>query len=112
MKFLHTVLSRRRKRLSPLRYCSLHRLTQLKCPQEADRFPYLLVNCGSGVSILKVTGPESFERVSGSPLGGGALLLLGGRQVSYIPRNILGDVPFADQLHFLQGDAKRYSLHR
>lgn len=39
--------------------------------KEADRFPYLLVNCGSGVSILKVTGPESFERVSGSPLGGG-----------------------------------------
>lgn len=34
-------------------------------------FPYLLVNIGSGVSILKVTGHDTFERVSGSSLGGG-----------------------------------------
>ena len=34
-------------------------------------FPYLLVNIGSGVSILKVTSPGTFERVSGSSLGGG-----------------------------------------
>lgn len=34
-------------------------------------FPYLVVNIGSGVSILKVTGPGTFERVSGSSLGGG-----------------------------------------
>jgi len=26
---------------------------------------------GSGVSILKITGPASFERVSGTSLGGG-----------------------------------------
>jgi type II pantothenate kinase len=31
----------------------------------------LLVNIGSGVSILKVTSPGTFERVSGSSLGGG-----------------------------------------
>mmetsp|Transcript_401 Transcript_401/g.414 ORF Transcript_401/g.414 Transcript_401/m.414 type:complete len:574 (+) Transcript_401:74-1795(+) len=36
-----------------------------------QQFPYLVVNIGSGVSILKVTGPGAFERVSGSSLGGG-----------------------------------------
>lgn len=34
-------------------------------------FPYLLVNIGSGVSIVKVTGHNKLERVSGSSLGGG-----------------------------------------
>lgn len=34
-------------------------------------FPYLLVNIGSGVSIIKVTGHDSYERVSGTSLGGG-----------------------------------------
>lgn len=37
----------------------------------SDCYPYLLVNIGSGVSILKVDGEETFERVSGSSLGGG-----------------------------------------
>lgn len=36
-------------------------------------YPCLLVNIGSGVSILKVNGPNSFERVGGSSLGGGTL---------------------------------------
>jgi len=31
----------------------------------------MVVNVGSGISILKVTGPESFQRVSGTALGGG-----------------------------------------
>ena len=34
-------------------------------------FPYLLVNIGSGVSILKVDSNESFQRVSGTIMGGG-----------------------------------------
>jgi pantothenate kinase len=34
-------------------------------------FPYLVVNIGTGVSILKVTGPGRAERVSGTSLGGG-----------------------------------------
>lgn len=34
-------------------------------------FPYLLVNIGSGVSILKVENEDTYERVSGSSLGGG-----------------------------------------
>lgn len=36
-------------------------------------YPYLLVNIGSGVSILKVDGPRSFQRVGGTSLGGGTL---------------------------------------
>jgi type II pantothenate kinase len=34
-------------------------------------FPYLVVNIGSGVSILKVSSTDKFERVSGTSLGGG-----------------------------------------
>jgi pantothenate kinase len=34
-------------------------------------FPYLVVNIGSGVSILKVTGPGKAERISGTSIGGG-----------------------------------------
>lgn len=36
-------------------------------------FPYLLVNIGSGVSIIKVVAPDSYERISGTSLGGGTL---------------------------------------
>ncbi|ODV87280.1 hypothetical protein CANARDRAFT_174354 [[Candida] arabinofermentans NRRL YB-2248] len=38
-------------------------------------YPYLLVNIGSGVSMIKVTGsgPDNFVRVGGSSLGGGTL---------------------------------------
>ncbi|KAI1261706.1 fumble-domain-containing protein [Xylariaceae sp. FL1019] len=36
-------------------------------------YPYMLVNIGSGVSILKVDGPRKFERVGGTSLGGGTL---------------------------------------
>lgn len=36
-------------------------------------FPYIFVNIGSGVSIIKVTGPNQFERISGTSLGGGTL---------------------------------------
>lgn len=31
-------------------------------------FPYLLVNVGSGVSIIKVTSAEKYERVSGNKI--------------------------------------------
>lgn len=36
-------------------------------------YPYLMVNIGSGVSMVKVTGPGQFERIGGSSLGGGTL---------------------------------------
>jgi pantothenate kinase len=39
--------------------------------EEAPLFPYLLVNIGSGVSMVKVDGNGQFERVSGTNLGGG-----------------------------------------
>ena len=39
---------------------------------ESSPFPYLLVNIGTGVSILKVDGDGSYERISGSGLGGGS----------------------------------------
>lgn len=37
----------------------------------ADIYPYLLVNIGSGVSMIKVSGPRKFQRVGGTSLGGG-----------------------------------------
>lgn len=35
-----------------------------------DLYPYLVVNIGSGVSILLVDSPEKFQRVGGTSLGG------------------------------------------
>jgi len=40
-----------------------------------NKFPYLIVNCGSGVSILRVDSNTSFHRVSGTSLGGGTVQL-------------------------------------
>ena len=37
-------------------------------------YPFLLVNIGSGVSILSVTGEDSYKRVYGTSLGGGTFL--------------------------------------
>jgi pantothenate kinase len=36
----------------------------------SELFPYMLVNIGSGVSIIKVTSEDSYERISGTSLGG------------------------------------------
>ncbi|ODV92712.1 hypothetical protein CANCADRAFT_1308 [Tortispora caseinolytica NRRL Y-17796] len=36
-------------------------------------YPYMLVNIGSGVSMIKVDGPNQFTRIGGSSLGGGTL---------------------------------------
>ncbi|KAI8904812.1 fumble-domain-containing protein [Gorgonomyces haynaldii] len=43
--------------------------------EDASRsmFPYMLVNIGSGVSIIKVTSEETYERISGTSFGGGTL---------------------------------------
>ena len=38
-----------------------------------DIYPYLLVNIGSGVSMVKVLGSRQFERIGGTSLGGGTL---------------------------------------
>ncbi|XP_075503373.1 pantothenate kinase 2 isoform X2 [Primulina tabacum] len=42
-----------------------------------DMFPYLLVNIGSGVSMIKVDGDGVFQRVSGTNVGGGTYWGLG-----------------------------------
>jgi type II pantothenate kinase len=42
--------------------------------QEEPEYPFLVVNIGSGVSAVKVTGKEEFTRVGGTSLGGGTLL--------------------------------------
>jgi type II pantothenate kinase len=39
----------------------------------SDIYPYLLVNIGSGVSMIKVSGPRTYQRVGGTSLGGGTL---------------------------------------
>lgn len=38
-----------------------------------DIYPYLLVNIGSGVSMIRVSGPREFRRIGGTSLGGGTL---------------------------------------
>ncbi|KAG7175829.1 Pantothenate kinase 1-like [Homarus americanus] len=40
----------------------------------SNPYPFLVVNIGSGVSILAAYGPESYRRVSGTSLGGGTFL--------------------------------------
>lgn len=39
----------------------------------ANIYPYLLVNIGSGVSMIKVSGPREYQRIGGTSLGGGTL---------------------------------------
>lgn len=57
-------------------------------PRE-DIYPYLLVNIGSGVSMVKVSGPKQYERIGGTSLGGGTLwgllsLLTGARTFDHM----------------------------
>lgn len=40
-------------------------------------FPYLLVNIGSGVSIMKVESEDQYERIGGTATGGGTFWGLG-----------------------------------
>ncbi|KAJ4711093.1 Pantothenate kinase 2 [Melia azedarach] len=42
-----------------------------------DLYPYLLVNIGSGVSMIKVDSDSKFERISGTSVGGGTFWGLG-----------------------------------
>ncbi|XP_059607871.1 pantothenate kinase 3 isoform X2 [Phlebotomus argentipes] len=37
-------------------------------------YPFILVNVGSGVSVLTVRGPDDYRRISGTSLGGGTFL--------------------------------------
>lgn len=40
----------------------------------SDPYPYLVVNIGSGVSVLAVYSPSHYKRVTGTSLGGGTFL--------------------------------------
>jgi pantothenate kinase len=40
----------------------------------ANSYPYILVNIGSGVSVLLVTSDKDYRRVSGTSIGGGTFL--------------------------------------
>ncbi|XP_076453588.1 4'-phosphopantetheine phosphatase-like [Babylonia areolata] len=44
---------------------------------DQDVFPYLLVNIGSGVSLVKVESDNKFERIGGTSTGGGTFWGLG-----------------------------------
>ncbi|GBM56020.1 Pantothenate kinase 4 [Araneus ventricosus] len=44
---------------------------------EPNMYPYLLVNIGSGVSIMLVESESSYERIGGSAMGGGTFWGLG-----------------------------------
>lgn len=44
---------------------------------EPNIFPYLLVNIGSGVSIMKVESDDKYERIGGTSMGGGTFWGLG-----------------------------------
>ena len=70
---------------------------------ESDIFPYLLVNIGSGVSMVKVEGEGQFERISGSSLGGGTFWGLS--------RLLTGKKDFDEVLEMsMQGDNANVSL--
>lgn len=51
----------------------IQEIDQLNKNNSNGIYPYMLVNIGSGVSILKVDKPNVFTRVGGSSLGGGTL---------------------------------------
>ncbi|XP_034235418.1 pantothenate kinase 3 isoform X2 [Thrips palmi] len=40
----------------------------------SNPYPFLLVNIGSGVSVLAVHGPNKYKRITGTSLGGGTFL--------------------------------------
>ncbi|PSN66747.1 fumble-domain-containing protein [Corynespora cassiicola Philippines] len=55
-------------------YSEEHPMTYVPFPpQPPSIYPYLLVNIGSGVSMIKVSGPRQYERIGGTSLGGGTL---------------------------------------
>lgn len=43
------------------------------CQPESNIYPCLLCNVGTGVSIIKISGPKVFQRIGGSSIGGGTL---------------------------------------
>jgi len=54
-------------------YC-LEKAEKVPYDFDNDPYPYLVVNIGSGVSILSVESADKFSRISGTSLGGGTFL--------------------------------------
>lgn len=68
--------------------CLINQMTLSLCPYHfrlyslsqkarfdfSQPYPFILVNIGSGVSILAVRGPNDYKRISGTSLGGGTFL--------------------------------------
>ncbi|XP_018906809.1 pantothenate kinase 3 isoform X1 [Bemisia tabaci] len=81
-------------------------------------YPFLVVNIGSGVSVLAVYGPNDYKRVSGTSLGGGTFLglccLLTGCNSfeEAIELATLGDNKSVDKLikDIYGGDYERFGL--
>ncbi len=48
-------------------------MNQLKISKQSSDYPFLFVNIGSGVSILKIDANNKFERITGTSVGGGTL---------------------------------------
>lgn len=71
---------------------------------ESNVFPRILVSMGSGVSIIKINSNDSFERISGTMIGGGTLvglsnLLLNVKDFSKIQKlSKVGDYSVVDTL--------------
>ena len=77
----------------------------------ADVYPYLLVNIGSGVSMVKVSGPRQFDRIGGTSLGGGTLwgllsLLTGARTFDQMLE--LADKGDNSAVDMLVGDVRKF----
>uniref|UniRef100_A0A336MQ19 pantothenate kinase n=1 Tax=Culicoides sonorensis TaxID=179676 RepID=A0A336MQ19_CULSO len=49
-------------------------LSQQRTYDFSQPYPFILVNVGSGVSVLAVRGPDNYKRISGTSLGGGTFL--------------------------------------
>ncbi|XP_047130488.1 4'-phosphopantetheine phosphatase isoform X1 [Hydra vulgaris] len=67
-----------------------------------DVFPYLLVNIGSGVSIIKVESNETFERIGGTSTGGGTFWGLG---------SLLTDAKGFDELLSMAAEGKTKNIN-
>ncbi|XP_058054932.1 pantothenate kinase 3 isoform X1 [Anopheles bellator] len=81
-------------------------------------YPFILVNVGSGVSVLAVRGPDNYKRISGTSLGGGTFLglccLLTGCETfeEAIQMATIGDHKKVDKLvkDIYGGDYERFGL--
>lgn len=49
-------------------------ISQKRAFDFSQPYPFILVNVGSGVSVLAVRGPDNYKRISGTSLGGGTFL--------------------------------------